>query len=153
MFITVFITARYRYLSWARYIQSTPPSPISSSRILILSSHLRLRLLSGLFASGFWTRLLKHFLSPNARYMPRPSHPPRSDHSSDIWWRVQQIINLCIMESSSASRYFSPLSSKYTPKHLGMSKMLLKWLSRMVVVYDLVMINLMLTGLYDNLII
>jgi hypothetical protein len=41
-FITVFTTACHWFLSWARYIQSTPSLPISLRSILILSSHLRL---------------------------------------------------------------------------------------------------------------
>jgi hypothetical protein len=42
-----------RSLSWARSIQSIPPHPISLTSILILSTHLRLGLPSGLFPSGF----------------------------------------------------------------------------------------------------
>ena len=45
-------------LSWASSIQSIPPHPTSWRSILILSSHLRLGLLNGLFPSGFPTRTL-----------------------------------------------------------------------------------------------
>jgi hypothetical protein len=48
-FITPFTSARHLYLSWASSIQSIPPHPTSWRSILILSSHLRLGLPSGLF--------------------------------------------------------------------------------------------------------
>ena len=45
-------------LSWASPIQSTYPHPTSWRSILILSTHLRLGLPSGLFPSGFHTKNL-----------------------------------------------------------------------------------------------
>ena len=50
--------------SWASSMQSIPPHPTSRRSILILSSHLRLGLHSGLFPSGFPTKTL---------YTPLPS--------------------------------------------------------------------------------
>ena len=54
-FITAFTSARHVSLSWASLIQSIPPHPTSWRSILILSSHLRLGVLSGFFPQGFPT--------------------------------------------------------------------------------------------------
>jgi hypothetical protein len=53
-----FITMFTRSLSWARSIQSIPPHPIS----LRSTYHLRLGLPSGLFPSGFPTKILYAFI-------------------------------------------------------------------------------------------
>ena len=52
-FITALTSVCYLSLSWASPIQSTCPHPTSWRSILILSTHLRLGLPSGLFPSGF----------------------------------------------------------------------------------------------------
>ena len=57
-FITAFTSAQHLSLSWATSIQSMPSHPTSCRPILILSSHLRLGLPSGLFPSGFPTKTL-----------------------------------------------------------------------------------------------
>jgi len=63
-FITAFTSAHHLSLSWASSIQSVPPHPTSWKSILI-SSHLRLGLPSGLFPSGFPTKnLYTSHLSP-----------------------------------------------------------------------------------------
>ena len=64
-FLTVPTSARHLSLSWANSIQSPPPPPTSRRSILILSSHLRLVLPSGLFPSGLPIRTL---------CTPLPSH-------------------------------------------------------------------------------
>jgi hypothetical protein len=61
-FITVFTRAFHWYLTWARSIQSIPLYPTALRFILILSSHLRLFLHSGLFPSGFPNKILHDFL-------------------------------------------------------------------------------------------
>ena len=57
-FITALTSVRHLSLSWANPIQSIYPRPISwrSILILVLSTHLRLGLPSGLFPSGFPTK-------------------------------------------------------------------------------------------------
>ena len=57
-FITAFTSVRHLSLSWDSPIQSTYPHPISWRSILILSTHLRLGLPSGLLPSGFPTKTL-----------------------------------------------------------------------------------------------
>jgi hypothetical protein len=60
-FITVFTRALHWSLSWARSINSIPLHPIYLTSILILCSHC-LDLPSGLFFSGFPTKILYAFL-------------------------------------------------------------------------------------------
>jgi hypothetical protein len=50
--ITAFTCARHQSLSWASSMQPITPYPISRRTVLILRSHLRLGLPSGLFPSG-----------------------------------------------------------------------------------------------------
>ena len=66
-FITALTSVRHLSLSWASPIQSTYPHPTSWRSILILSTHLRLGLLSGLFPSSFPTKTLYTPLSQTLR--------------------------------------------------------------------------------------
>ena len=72
-FITAFVSARHRSLSWANSTQSMPPLLTSWGSILILSSHLRQGLPSDLLPSGFPTKSL---------HTPLPS--PHALHASPI---------------------------------------------------------------------
>ena len=73
-FITELTSVRHLSLSWASPIQSICPHPTSWRSILILATHLRLGLPSGLLPSGFPTKTL---------YTPSP-HPytPHAQHIS-----------------------------------------------------------------------
>jgi len=66
-FITALTSVRHLYLTWASPIQSIYPLPTSWRSILILSTHLRLGLPSGLFLSGFPTKTLHTTLSSPIR--------------------------------------------------------------------------------------
>ena len=66
-FITAFTSVRHLSLSCASPIQSTYPHPTSWRPILILSTHPRLGLPSGLFPSGFSTKTLYASLSSPIR--------------------------------------------------------------------------------------
>ena len=57
-FITALTSVRHLSLSWASPIQSIYPHPTSWRSILILFTHLRIGLSSGLFPSGFRTKTL-----------------------------------------------------------------------------------------------
>ena len=70
-FITALTSVRHLSLSWASPIQSIYPYPTSWRSTLILSTHLRLGLPSGLFPSGFPTKTLctpsPHPYAPHAQ--------------------------------------------------------------------------------------
>ena len=72
-FITALTSVRHLSLSWASPIQSIYPHSTSWISVLILSIHLRLGLLSGLFPSGFPTRSYTH-----------PSPHPYTPHAQPI---------------------------------------------------------------------
>ena len=72
-FITALTSVRHLSLSWANPTQSTYPHPTSWKSILILSTHLRLGLPSGLLPSGFPTKTI---------YTPSPH--PYAPHAQPI---------------------------------------------------------------------
>ena len=72
-FINALTSVRYLSQSWTSIIQSIYPHPTSWRSILILSTHLRLGLPSGLFPSGF---------PPKTLYTPSPH--PYAPHAQPI---------------------------------------------------------------------
>ena len=81
-FLTTLTSARHLSLSWASPIQSSYPNPTSWRSTLILSSHLRLGLPSGLFPSGFPTSTLyTPLLFPSSYSLLRSFYQIRSSFS------------------------------------------------------------------------
>ena len=72
-FITALTSVRHLFVSWANPIQSIYPHPTSWRSVLILSTHLRLGLPSGLLPSGFPTKNLYTPLSSPIR-VTCPAH-------------------------------------------------------------------------------
>ena len=72
-FITALTSVRHLSISWASPIRSIYPHPTSWRSNIILSTHLRLCLPSGLFPSGFSTKTL---------YTPSPQ--PYASHAQPI---------------------------------------------------------------------
>jgi hypothetical protein len=99
----------------SQWIQSIPSYTSYLRSILILSSHMPLRLPNVIFPLCFQTKNLYPLLiSP----MPRPYLSSKFDHRNNIWWRVsQQVMNPIITQLCLVSGYFLPLTSKYSPTH------------------------------------
>ena len=83
-FITALTSLRHPSLSWASPIQSIYPHPTSWRSFLILFTHLRLGLPSGLFPSGFPSRPYTPPLLTHMHHMPSPSHSSRFYHPLNI---------------------------------------------------------------------
>ena len=81
-FITALTSVRHLSLSWASPIQSIYPHPTSLRSILILSTHLRLGLPSGLLPSGFPTHTLYTPLSSPTWIL----HRIKNVSVQRIWW-------------------------------------------------------------------
>ena len=99
-FITALTSVRQLSLSWASPIQSIYPHPTSWRSILILSTHLRLGLPSGLFPSGFPTKTLYTPLSSSIR-ATCPAHL--------IIWNVITGIKVKEMKQSQSVKLKLPL--------------------------------------------
>ena len=83
---------------------------------LILSTHLRLGLPSGLFSYVSPPRTYKHPLLNHTRHMPSPSSYSRFYHPHNIGWGLE-IIQLLVMKSPPLPRYLGLPRSKYSPQH------------------------------------
>ena len=81
MFITVLTTARHSSPFWARLLHSTPCCPIDLRSIFLLSSHLRIGLLSVLFSSWVLSTNLTVFLV----------FPPRATWPAHLILRIMSV--------------------------------------------------------------
>ena len=105
--ITALTSFCHLSLSWASPIQSIYTHTTSWKSILILSTHLRLGLPSGLFPSGFPTKI-----HPN---MIHPSTPRSPQWSPSLWFPHQDPIHPPILthkchmpNPSHSSRFYHP---------------------------------------------
>ena len=89
--ITALTSVRQLSLSWASPIHSIYPHPTSWRSFLILSTHLRLGIPSGLFPPVSPPRPYTPPLLSNTRHMPIPSHSSRFYHPHNIGWGVEII--------------------------------------------------------------
>jgi hypothetical protein len=97
--------------SWARWIKPTLLHPTSLRSMLILPSHLRRGLRSGLFPSCFPTKNL-HALLSNACYMHWSSHPDLS--ITVIFAKYYKLWSLSLCNFLKASKYYHQCP---VPKH------------------------------------
>ena len=95
-FITALTTVRHLSLSWASPTQSIYPHPTSCRSVLILSTHLRLGLPSGLLPSDFPTKTL---------YTPSPH--PYAPHAQPIsFFSILSLAQYCVCSTDHlAPRY------------------------------------------------
>ena len=89
-FITALTSVRHLSLSWDSPIQSIYPHPTSWRSILILYTHLRLGLPSGLFPSGFPTKILYTPLS-SPIHATCPAHDILLDYWLQYRWRTYDL--------------------------------------------------------------
>ena len=83
-FITALTSVRQLSLFWTSPIQSIYPHPTSWRSVLILYTHLRLGLPSGLFPPVSPPRPYTTPLLTHTRHMPSPSHSSRFYHPQII---------------------------------------------------------------------
>jgi hypothetical protein len=125
--MTVFTTACHWFVSWARWIHSTPSNLISLRSFLILSSHLRFRhrmLFIHLRVSNSNSVCISRL--SHAYYITRPSNPPWFNHPMKLDEECK-FMELLIMRS-----LFQPFSdSKFWV--IGSQNSLNNWFSDRVI--------------------
>ena len=94
-FITALTSVRHLSLSWASPIQSIYPHSTSWRSILILSTHLRPGLPSGIFPSGFPTKTLHTPLSSSIR-AACPAHLIFITYYFTNSDKIKYIFSMCI---------------------------------------------------------
>ena len=115
-FITALTSVRHMSLSWASPIQSIHPHPTSWRSILILSTHLRLGLPSGLFPSGLPIKTLYNPLSLPIR-ATCPAHLLLDFITRTILGERNRSFSSSLYNLLHSPRYLVPPRSKYSPQH------------------------------------
>jgi len=117
-FITAFTSAHHPSLSWASSIQSIPPHFTSCRSILILSSHLRLGLPSGLFPSDSPPPQKLVYASPLPIRAKCPAHLILVDFITRTTLGEQYRSLSSSLCSFLHSCCLVPLRPQYSPQHL-----------------------------------
>jgi hypothetical protein len=94
------------------------PEILSTRPSITLSTHPRFIFLVASYTLVFLSITYTRSSSPNSCYMPRPSQPPRLDHSNYTWRKVPvHFMKFLIMQHSTTSCHLIVRRSKYSLQH------------------------------------